>query len=145
MKEITYRAMRFFISGMIAALTDLSLLYLLTEVVGIWYLISAVIAFLVAVVVSFTLQKLWTFEDYNFNHQILRRQVILFIALVTANLFFNTISMYFLVERFNLQYLFSQVLIGGLIAVSNFLIYHKIFMTVASLRKLHNTDHDKLV
>lgn len=139
------RLFRFLISGMVAALTDLGLLYLLTEVAGIWYLISAVIAFLVAVVVSFTLQKLWTFKDYNFNHQILRRQISLFIVLVIANLFLNTVSMYFLVERFNLPYLFSQVLVGGLIAVSNFLIYHKIFMTVVSLRKPHNTDHDKLV
>lgn len=139
------RLFRFFISGMVAALTDLGLLYWLTEVAGIWYLISAAIAFLVAVLISFTLQKLWTFKNYNFNYQILRRQLSLFIVLVIINLFFNTGSMYFLVEKLNLPYLFSQVLIGGLIAISNFLIYHKIFTTALSLRKLHNTDRDKLV
>ncbi len=57
------RIIRYLISGGTAALTDLVLLYILADKLGIWYMYSVVLAFAVAFFVSFFLQKFWTFED----------------------------------------------------------------------------------
>ena len=57
------RFLRFLISGGTAAVVDLLFLYVLTDGIHMWYLLSSVLAFLAAFSVSFTLQKRWTFRD----------------------------------------------------------------------------------
>jgi putative flippase GtrA/glycosyltransferase involved in cell wall biosynthesis len=112
---------KYVISGGTAAFVDLALLYILTDVFRIWYLYSATLAFLAAFFVSFYLQKFWTFRD-NCRKKI-RRQMVLYFAVGAGNLGINAAGMYLLVDRFNVMYIWAQVLIGALIAVSSFLIY----------------------
>jgi len=59
------RVFRFLLSGGTALLTDLILLYLFTDLFGIWYVASAVAAFILAFMVSFLLHKFWTFGDHS--------------------------------------------------------------------------------
>ena len=54
---------RFCIAGGFAFSVNLTVLYILTDVFHIYYLVSTVGAFLVAFSISFLLQKLWTFKD----------------------------------------------------------------------------------
>ena len=44
---------KFIIAGGTAAFTDLVLLYIFTDILGWWYLVSAAIAFVIAFFVSF--------------------------------------------------------------------------------------------
>jgi len=119
---------RFVVAGGLATLVNLGLLYILTDVAGIWYLLSAVVSFIAAFFVSFTLQKFWTFEDSS--HEGMHVQAGIFFLVAAGNLGLNTLFLYVLVEYALLHYLLAQVIVSAFIAVENFLIYrYVIFRT----------------
>ena len=112
---------KYIISGGTAALVDLSLLYVFTDLFGIWYITSASLAFLVAYFVSFSLQKFWTFRD-NGREKIYRQMFLYFIVGV-VNLLLNAGGMYLLVDKFGVMYILAQIIMGALLGFSSFLIY----------------------
>ena len=62
----TFTKVSFYIfSGGMGAVTNLGLLYILTDFVGIYYVISGIISFTCSVFVSFSLQKRLTFKDVS--------------------------------------------------------------------------------
>jgi len=132
---------KYIISGSTAAATDLILLYFLTDILKIYYLLSASIAFIIAFFVSFYLQKFWTFRDNN-KEKIYKQMSLYFVVGVT-NLGINTGGMYILVDRFKIMYILAQILMGGVIAIGSFLIYrfiifkrHRVKQEVSSDGKL---------
>ncbi|HEY4482775.1 MAG TPA: glycosyltransferase [Candidatus Paceibacterota bacterium] len=113
---------KYVISGGSAAFVDIFSLYVLTEWLGLWYLISAGLAFLVAFWVSFFMQKHWTFQDGSAQS---RKQAVVYFGVALVNLGVNTLLMFFLVDLVHLWYVFAQMITGGLIAFSSFFIYRK--------------------
>lgn len=117
---------RFLISGGTAALTLFVLLYLFTEVIGIWYLFSSMLAFVGAFSVSFTLHKFWTFRDSALHRA--PKQAILHLMVGLGNLVCNVTFLYVFVEYAHIHYLLAQFVSAGLLAVVSFFIYkHGIF------------------
>ncbi len=130
---------RYIIAGGTAAATDLILLYILTSVLHVWYLLSAIIAFLVAFVVSFTLQKFWTFDDQNTDRW--KAQATIYMLIATINLGLNTLLMYVAVDFLHNHYFISQFVISGLLAFEQYFIY-QIFVfkkKAASADSVHHT------
>ena len=113
--------LRYLVAGGIAATTDIALLYVFTDLFGIWYLISATLAFLVAVVVSFVLQKFWTFRDKGTDG--MHRQAASYLGVQLTGIAANTIGMYLLVGVAGLWYILAQIIMGALIAIFNFVMY----------------------
>ncbi|MEI6774014.1 MAG: GtrA family protein [bacterium] len=64
----SYKFIRYSLGGGIAALLDLLLLYVFTDVIGIYYLHSAILAFLVSVSFAYFFQKYITFRNYSKKH-----------------------------------------------------------------------------
>jgi putative flippase GtrA len=114
---------RFLLSGGIAFGTDLVLLYFFTDVLGIWYLSSAVAAFVLAFGVSFTLQKYWTFGDHS--REGMHMQMGVYFLVAVANLALNTLLVYVFVEWASLHYLLAQMLASALIAIESFFVYQR--------------------
>jgi putative flippase GtrA len=112
---------KYVISGGTAASVDLILLYILTDIFGIWYLLSACLAFVVAFFVSFYMQKFWTFRDNN--RERIYQQMSLYLMVGVFNLGINAGGMYILVDKFHIMYILAQIIMGGIIAISSFLIY----------------------
>jgi len=112
---------RYVISGGTAALVDLLLLYLATEVFGVWYLSSAVFAFTIAFIVSFLLQKFWAFRDKRTDG--MHGQLLIYLCVLIFNMLINTSFIYFLVEHGNQHYLIAQIISGAIIALWSFFIY----------------------
>ncbi|MBI3634359.1 MAG: GtrA family protein [Candidatus Yonathbacteria bacterium] len=118
---------RYVVAGGTAAIVDLGLLYIFTSYIGFHYLLSVVIAFAGAFLVSFTLQKFWTFRDHSIQN--IHRQSIVYLVVSLGNFFLNTYLMYIFVEKINIHYLVAQVFVGGIIAcLSFFLCKHFIFI-----------------
>ncbi|MEK7086979.1 MAG: GtrA family protein [Patescibacteria group bacterium] len=115
------KILRYLFSGGTAFGVDFFFLYIFTEWIGLHYLISVVIAFLVAVVVSFILQKFWTFK--NNSKTDLRRQATIYITVAIINTGLNTLLVYLFVEYIGLHYLFGQFFSSGLIAFESFFVY----------------------
>ncbi len=118
------RIIRFVISGTIGAVTDLFLLWFLTAAFGIWYLASAIIAFILSFVVSFFLQKLWTFKNREADRT--HVQAGIYLAVTLCNLGVNTLLVYVFVRYFSLHYLLAQIIASVLIAFESFFAYREI-------------------
>ncbi len=126
---------RYLLSGGIAASTDLVLLYVFTDIIGIYYLISTFFAGAIAIAVSFMLQKFWTFSNRLTSARIMTKQLGMHIALSVINIFVNTFFVYVFVEYAGLWYIFAQIVAGGLIAIMSFFIYKKvIFVNVFEIQ-----------
>ena len=115
---------KFIFSGGLATAVNLIALYFFTEVVGLWYLYSAIVSFLIAFSVGFTMQKFWTF---NGDHERKGKwQLIMYLTLNLFNLGINSLGLFLLVEKIGLWYIFAQIIMSGLIAISSFIIYNKV-------------------
>ncbi len=126
-----HKILRYLFSGATAFGVDFFFLYAFTEWVGLHYLMSVVFAFLIAVVVSFILQKFWTFQ--NNSKTDLHRQATIYMTVAIINTGLNTLLVYLFVEYVGLHYLAGQFFSSGLIALESFFVYQIfIFKKVSS-------------
>ncbi|OGG55059.1 hypothetical protein A3D62_00255 [Candidatus Kaiserbacteria bacterium RIFCSPHIGHO2_02_FULL_49_11] len=116
-----FEIVRFLIAGTTATLVNMIVLYALTEFAGVWYLLSLTVAFLIAFLISFTLQKFWTFAEKNKER--IGNQAIWFFIVQMGGLLFNMLALYIAVDVFDLWYMGAQFFILLFIAASNFLIF----------------------
>ncbi|MFA5830719.1 MAG: GtrA family protein [Candidatus Paceibacterota bacterium] len=116
---------RYFISGVSAAIVDFTFLFVLTEFFNVWYIWSASIAFGVAFCVSFVLQKFWTFKDNEKSK--IKWQLPAHLSLGTVNLCINGFLVFFFVEALGVWYMLAQFLVTALLAVESFFVYRVIF------------------
>lgn len=125
-KNETGRIARFICAGSLAAATHLTSLWFITTYTGLWYIPASVIGFLLAFLVSFTLQKFWTFADLDRGFAY--RQVANYLALQLAALTANTVGLYLLVEFVGIWYLAAQAFLLVLVAAATYLLSkHVIF------------------
>jgi len=122
------------ISGGIAFSTDLALLYFFTGTLNVWYLFSAVLAFIIAFFVSFFLQKFWTFRDVS--KQGIYKQMAQYFVIGLINLWINTMGMFLLVDLFSVMYILAQIIMSASIAIGSFIIYK--FVIFKRVRKKEN-------
>lgn len=113
---------KYFISGGTAAFVHLSLLFIFTDFLGLWYILSTSLGFLFAFLVSFYLQKFWTFRDKNREKE--KKQMVVYFLVGVSNMFINAGGMYVLVDFFGIWFMLAQVIMNLSIAVSSFVIYN---------------------
>ena len=111
---------RFLVAGAFVVTVNLSILYFLTSIVGVYYLISNIVAFLVAFTISFFLQKSWTFNDRS--RDLMHMQLPLYLGVQLVNLACNTALMYGFVEYLHIWYILSQAIISFCLAMAIFFV-----------------------
>lgn len=113
--------LRYLVAGFIGAFTQIGSLYFFTDILGVWYIYSSLMAFCLALCVSFTLQKTWTFGE---NHTVgMQSQFMKYMLVALFGVLVNTGTMFVLVEIFGIWYILSQIIAGAFIASINFLAY----------------------
>jgi len=112
---------KFIFAGGSAAAIDLIFLYLFHGVFGWGLIFSTSFAFVLAFLVSFTLQKFWTFRNYN--KQKIPLQLVLYLANAFIGLNLNGAFMYLLVNSWDVWYMLAQILVSMVIGFYNFFIY----------------------
>ncbi len=112
---------RFVLSGGLAGFLGIFTIYILVDLLHLWYLVSSIAAFFVTFVAAFFLQKFWTFKNYALF--LLPKQATFSFGIAVLNFFLNTFLMYGLVDRLSLNYLFSQFLTYIFFGVVDFYIY----------------------
>ncbi|HRY52909.1 MAG TPA: glycosyltransferase [Candidatus Portnoybacteria bacterium] len=115
------QVVKFLISGGTATLVGFIALYAFTEFAGIWYLFSVVLAFIFSFIVSFTLQKFWTFDDRRTEK--MHHQAFFYLLTTLTNLLLNLLIVFLLVEKAGLWYMLAQFIAEAVIAVESFLVY----------------------
>ncbi len=124
MNLLKHKATKYLISGGAATAVNLGTVYVLTDWFSVYYLISSVVGFVLAICVSFTLQKFWTFE--NHSRDFIHWQALIFLTTALTGLMLNTILVYSLVQYLSQHYLLAQILSGVVIAILNFFTYQKL-------------------
>lgn len=112
---------KFIFAGSSAAAVDLIFLYLFHGLFKWELVLSTSLAFILSFVVSFTLQKFWTFRNYS--QKKIPIQFVLYITNAFIGLNLNGIMMHYSVNKMHVWYLFAQILVNIIIGVYNFFIY----------------------
>lgn len=119
--------LRYLISGGTGTVFNLAMVYVLTDIFNIYYLISTSIAFVFSFFVSFTLQKFFTFQDHSMDEIYTQAPKYLTVALINMGL--NGLSMYVLVSGFGLHYLVAQIITIAAISIESFIVYRYVIFT----------------
>ena len=112
---------KFFIAGCFAGGSDLVFLFVFHGLFHLNIVVSTSLAFILAFVVSFTLQKFWTFRNYSQNRVF--RQLAVYLANSFLGLSLNGYFMHLLVNKFGLWYILAQIIVNLTLAVWNYIVY----------------------
>ncbi len=118
-KNVITEFFKFAFVGLIGTIINLIILYSLTEFLGIYYIISAIFAFIIAATNNFILNKTWTFNE-KISYKTLDKYSQFFSVSLVA-LLINISFLYILTEFLGIHYLISQVIAIGLALSINFL------------------------
>jgi dolichol-phosphate mannosyltransferase len=119
-----HRVIRYIISGIIAVILNLLILYTFVDIFHLWYLMSSIIAFCCGIVVSYSLQKFFTFQNNSKNGVPLQFSIFLIYNICMLGL--NTLLMYVLVDKFGFWYFFSQIMTTTCTAFINYTFFSKV-------------------
>lgn len=112
---------KFFFSGAFAGTVDLIALFIFHGLMH-WHIVVATsAAFIFSFMVSFSLQKLWTFRNYNSKR--LPRQLVLYVGAAFISMNLNAAGMHLLVNSLGIWYLLSQIIVNLCLGVINFFTY----------------------
>jgi len=112
---------KFIVAGGMAGGTDLVFLFFFHGLLRLGLVLSTSAAFILSFVVSFTLQKFWTFR--NHSRERIWHQFFMYILVAVVGLNLNGLAMHFLVINLKVWYLLAQVIVNISLGVVNFLIY----------------------
>jgi glycosyltransferase involved in cell wall biosynthesis/putative flippase GtrA len=117
----SFIVLRYFICGITAATVNVGSLYIFTDIVGIWYLYSSILAFLLSLIISFILQKFVVFRDtrtHKMHHQFSKFFIVAILGVIT-----NTSIIFVCVDIFGIWYILSQIIAGFFVMIQNFILY----------------------
>ena len=107
MKEKMGRFLKFCIVGASAILVNMGLLFFLTEIVGLFYLFSAVLSYVVAILYKFVLCELLVFRDIVRSTEWIGWRVLKFNIASAVTMVIYLVILWFLTGVFNIYYMLS--------------------------------------
>lgn len=117
--DIFLQLFRYIFVGGTAFAVDFFFLYFFSDICGIYYLISAVLSFIISVLVNYVMSTKWVFNQDNIENKVLEFN--LFILISTIGLGFTEILLYFFTDIVGLYYLISKVISAIIVLFWNFL------------------------
>lgn len=118
LKSSLFQFMKFCLIGSIGTVISVAVLYFLTEFFNVFYMTSALFAFIVSVTNNFVLNKTWIFKE-KIRENIFRKYI-KFITISIIALIVNLMFLYWFVEYLKIWYVFAQVLAIGASLFINF-------------------------
>ena len=116
---------RFLLGGGFSVVVYYTLLHGLTDYAGLWYVASAVVAFVIYFAINFSCQKFWAFR--NMSREALNRQLFWYSSAAGANWVLNTSLLYVLVEYLGLWYMYAQGILTILASIASYFVFKRIF------------------
>lgn len=128
------RLLRYLVAGATSAGVNLVGYTLLISFSDMWYVIAALLSFLLGAVVSFTLQKFWTFNEPTIGR--IPGQLVQYLLIVTFNVAVNIAFLATLVEVFGFNKLIAAFVSTGAISLWSFFMYRRLVFTIPDNRPL---------
>lgn len=117
--DIFLQLFRYIFVGGTAFVVDFFFLYFFSDICGIYYLISAVMSFIISVLVNYVMSTKWVFNQNNIENKVFEFN--LFIIISTIGLVFTEILLYFFTDIVGLYYLISKIISAIIVLFWNFL------------------------
>ena len=118
--NIFIQIFRYFFAGGIAFVIDFLLLYFLTDVLHLHYLLSSVISFSVGLVITYLLSIFWIFDQRRFDNR--THEILIFVIIGIVGLGLTTLCMYLFTDTLKLHYLLSKIITVVLVSFVNFVL-----------------------
>lgn len=118
-RKVAREFFKFAVVGLGGTVVNIGILYSLTEYFNVYYILSALIAFCIALTFNFICNTLWTFGD-NMRTDIARKYSSFFLVSVCA-LLVNIVFLYIFTEFLRIYYIVSQVIAIGIALMINFI------------------------
>lgn len=105
--NVFLQLVRYFFVGTAAFCVDYGLLFLLTEYVGFYHLISATISFCLGLLVNYVISIAWVFTSNKTHDRV--KEFIIFSIIGIIGLILNWIIIYVGTDIFQIHYLLSKL------------------------------------
>ena len=103
------RFLKFSLVGVSGIVVNLGLLWILTEVVGLFYLVSAVFSIETSILSNFALNELWTFRDRSRSVKGVSKRALKFNLICVVGLLINIAILAALTELLGIYYMISAL------------------------------------
>ncbi|HOI41186.1 MAG TPA: GtrA family protein [Methanobacterium sp.] len=116
--KILIQFIRYFVVGGTAFIVDIGSLYIFTEYFGIYYLISASLAFILGLITNYLLSISWVFNKRTLDSKKIEFGVFTLIGIVGLAL--NGVLIWFFTEYLQIYYMLSKIIAAAIILSWNF-------------------------
>ncbi len=117
--------LKYNVAAGIATAVDFAVLIFCTEILQIWYLLSAVFGAVSGGITAFILERNWTFMKKD---EKLSVQAIKYAGIWLTSIGLNILGMYLLVEYIELQYIISKLVVAVIVGIGFNFLTHKYFI-----------------
>ena len=117
-QETFFQLIRYGLVGGLAFVADYASLYAFTEWLGIQYLVSAALAFIIGLTVNYILSNLIVFTTHRLNNRWLEFNIFAIIGVIGLGL--NELIMYCACELIGLHYMVAKLISTALVFFWNF-------------------------
>lgn len=112
---------RYLVSGGIAATVYFVIIFALVEFANVHYLVASSVALAVAIGISFSLHKFFTFRERTLSRTPM--QFVLYLTVVGMDFLINLSVLWLLVEKVGMPYLLGAFIATAMVAIVNFIAY----------------------
>ena len=121
LREILFKMIQFGIVGGLMIILNVVILYLLTSVLGIYYIISAILSYLLLTGLSFFLNENWTFHSITHHtHKKMWHRLVSYYFVALSGMTLNILILFLLTEYGNVFYLYSSIIASFSVFLWNF-------------------------
>ncbi len=120
MNNLLMQLFKFGIVGVVATLLDFLFLFLFTDVLGMHYLFSAAISFVLSTLFNYVASMRFVFNS-KFSKDEKSKELILFVILSVIGLLLNQFLMWFFVEKIALYYMAAKIVATFFVMAWNFI------------------------
>jgi len=120
---------RYLMCGAVATITDISILFILTHVLRINYLIAAACAFLTGIIVNYSLNTILVFKSSGE----IKKEFPIFAIIGIGGLIWTEVILWILVDKFNIYIMFAKMVSIVLVLQWNFFMRKKFVFAEESI------------
>jgi len=116
--SVFHQFARYLVVGGLAFVLDFGSLYALTEFAGLYYLVSAAVAFLLGLVANYLLSRTWVFDKRTVDSATVEFTIFAVIGVIGLGL--NEGIIWFVREKIHLHYMAAKAMSAAVVLVWNF-------------------------
>ena len=118
---------RYLFSGGVAFIVDFSLLYVLTDVCDVYYLLSTIISFIIGLIITYLFSISWVFNQRKLNNRLF--EILIFSIIGGIGLLLTTFFIWLFTDILHVHYLISKIVTTIIVFVWNFIAKKYILFT----------------